>query len=168
MCNNDCIHIGHRAPMTLFMCLRERFSSGSDDFSWLSNHYVRWNNHCVSVLVVSASFVCNIKLLNVRIANHTVLGSNAKLECTYDLEGETLYSVKWYKDGDEFFRYLPKSVPEIQVFEQQGIYIDVSISVYFIYYVTYSILLFRNDMTFHRIPILKHSFIKCIFIFVKF
>lgn len=54
------------------------------------------------------------------------MGSSTKLECTYDLEGENLYSVKWYKDGDEFFRYLPKSVPEIQVFEQQGIYIDVS------------------------------------------
>jgi len=65
--------------------------------------------------------------LNVRIANHTILGSSTKLECTYDLEGENLYSVKWYKDGDEFFRYLPKSTPEIQVFEQQGIYIDVSI-----------------------------------------
>lgn len=80
--------------------------------------------------VVSASLVSNIKLLNVRIANHTVLGSSTKLECTYDLEGENLYSVKWYKDGDEFFRYLPKSTPEIQVFEKQGIYIDVSIHLY--------------------------------------
>jgi hypothetical protein len=78
--------------------------------------------------VISASFVRNIKLLNVRIANHTVLGTSTKLECTYDLQGETLYSVKWYKDGDEFFRYLPKSVPKIQVFEKQGIYIDVSTS----------------------------------------
>jgi len=76
--------------------------------------------------VVSASFISNIKLLNVRIANHTVLGSSTKLECTYDLEGENLYSVKWYKNGDEFFRYLPKSKPNIQVFEKRGIYIDVS------------------------------------------
>jgi len=75
---------------------------------------------------VSASFISNIKLLNVRIANHTVLGSSTKLECTYDLEGENLYSVKWYKNGDEFFRYLPKSKPKIQVFEKRGIYIDVS------------------------------------------
>ncbi|XP_025413825.1 uncharacterized protein LOC112685965 isoform X2 [Sipha flava] len=79
----------------------------------------------LSLLALQASFVRNIKLLNVRIANHTVLGTSTKLECTYDLQGETLYSVKWYKDGDEFFRYLPKSVPKIQVFEKQGIYIDI-------------------------------------------
>jgi hypothetical protein len=77
-------------------------------------------------IVVSASFINNLKLLNVRIANHTVLGSSTILECTYDLEGEHLYSVKWYKNGDEFFRYLPKSKPSIQVFEKSGIYIDVS------------------------------------------
>lgn len=75
--------------------------------------------------MLQASFISNIKLLNVRIANHTVLGSSTKLECTYDLEGENLYSVKWYKNGDEFFRYLPKSKPKIQVFEKQGIYIDI-------------------------------------------
>lgn len=65
--------------------------------------------------------------MNVHIDDHTVLGRSTKLECIYDLEGENLYSVKWYKDGDEFFRYLPKSIPEIQVFEKRGIYIDVSI-----------------------------------------
>lgn len=74
----------------------------------------------------SVSFISNLKLLNVRIANHTVLGASTTLKCTYDLEGENLYSVKWYKDGDEFFRYLPKSTPKIQVFERDGIYIDVS------------------------------------------
>ncbi|RZB40342.1 ATP synthase subunit s-like protein, partial [Asbolus verrucosus] len=29
-----------------------------------------------------------------------------KLNCKYDLEGETLYGVKWYKDQSEFFRCL--------------------------------------------------------------
>ncbi|KAF0763573.1 Ig-like domain-containing protein, partial [Aphis craccivora] len=71
-----------------------------------------------------ASLINNLKLLNVRIANHTILGSSTTLKCTYDLEGEHLYSVKWYKNGDEFFRYLPKSKPNIQVFEKSGIYID--------------------------------------------
>ncbi|XP_050424238.1 uncharacterized protein LOC126835600 [Adelges cooleyi] len=69
--------------------------------------------------------VISVKLLDVRINNHTLLGSSTTLTCIYDLEGETLYAVKWYKDGDEFFRYLPKNKPEIQVFEQRGIYIDI-------------------------------------------
>ncbi|XP_060852464.1 uncharacterized protein LOC132930548 isoform X2 [Rhopalosiphum padi] len=77
------------------------------------------------IITLQASFINNLKLLNVRIANHTVLGSSTILECTYDLEGEHLYSVKWYKNGDEFFRYLPKSKPSIQVFEKSGIYIDI-------------------------------------------
>lgn len=98
----------------------------------LQTYWFYYNNFFFSIqttfffFFVSASLVSNIKLVNVRIANRTVLGSNTNLECAYDLEGENLYSVKWYKDGDEFFRYQPKSTPKIQVFEKQGIYIDVS------------------------------------------
>ncbi|VVC25491.1 Immunoglobulin-like domain,Immunoglobulin-like fold [Cinara cedri] len=78
-----------------------------------------------SLLAFQASSVNNVKLLNVRVPNHTVLGRNTKLECIYDLQGEPLYSVKWYKDGKEFFRYLPKNEPKIQVFEKPGIFIDL-------------------------------------------
>ncbi|XP_050059077.1 uncharacterized protein LOC114129323 isoform X1 [Aphis gossypii] len=77
------------------------------------------------LVMLQAPFINNLKLLNVRIANHTILGSSTTLKCTFDLEGEHLYSVKWYKNGDEFFRYLPKSKPNIQVFEKSGIYIDI-------------------------------------------
>ncbi|PNF16759.1 hypothetical protein B7P43_G00853 [Cryptotermes secundus] len=42
---------------------------------------------------------------------HTVRDQNARLECHFDLEGEALYSVKWYKDGNEFFRYVPRDQP---------------------------------------------------------
>lgn len=29
------------------------------------------------------------------------------IDCRYDLEGSQLYDVKWYKDGQQFFRCLP-------------------------------------------------------------
>lgn len=32
---------------------------------------------------------------------------DALLDCRYDLEGGTLYDVKWYKDNDQFFRCIP-------------------------------------------------------------
>ncbi|KAG5871796.1 hypothetical protein JTB14_034063 [Gonioctena quinquepunctata] len=48
------------------------------------------------------------------------------LQCHYDLEGEILYTVKWYKGPHEFFRFIPKELPNKMVFRQPGINVDVS------------------------------------------
>lgn len=66
-----------------------------------------------------------------RIPNHTVRDSSARLECHFDLDGEALYSVKWYKDGNEFYRYVPRDMPPAQVFILPGVSVDVSITKYF-------------------------------------
>lgn len=42
------------------------------------------------------------------------------------MDGEELYSVKWYKDGHEFYRYIPRSMPPALVFDLPGINVDVS------------------------------------------
>lgn len=42
------------------------------------------------------------------------------------MDGEDLYSVKWYKDGHEFYRYLPSNFPPALVFRMPGISVDVS------------------------------------------
>lgn len=57
-------------------------------------------------------------------------GDNAQLICNYDLEGDTLYSVKWYKGSREFYRYLPKEKPAIKLFPVAGIVVDVSLLLY--------------------------------------
>ncbi|XP_074033989.1 uncharacterized protein [Leptinotarsa decemlineata] len=49
-----------------------------------------------------------------------------ELQCQYDLEGEPLYTVKWYKGSKEFYRYIPKELPNIQVFPLPGISIDLN------------------------------------------
>lgn len=67
-----------------------------------------------------------LRLTEVRIPNHTVRDSAARLECHYDLDGEALYSVKWYKDGNEFYRYVPRDMPPAQVFPLPGVSVDVS------------------------------------------
>lgn len=69
-----------------------------------------------------------LRLKEVRIPNHTVRDACAHLECQYDLDGESLYSVKWYKDGNEFYRYVPRDMPPAQVFALPGVTVDVSIS----------------------------------------
>ena len=45
-----------------------------------------------------------------KIVEQVLLGERAVLQCLYDLEGEELYSVKWYKQGQEFFRYCLKGL----------------------------------------------------------
>ena len=56
----------------------------------------------------------------------TLRGETSRLTCDYDLEGDILYSVKWYKNGQEFFRYLPKGNPPLQFLNIDGITVDVS------------------------------------------
>lgn len=67
-----------------------------------------------------------IKLTEVRVPKHTVKDHPVRLECHYEMEGDALYAVKWYKDGHEFYRFVPRDDPPIQVFDQKGINVDVS------------------------------------------
>lgn len=56
-----------------------------------------------------------------------VVGSSIELMCEWRLlGGNSLYSVKWYKDDHEFFRYLPDSDKKFQNFDQPGINIEVN------------------------------------------
>lgn len=75
------------------------------------------------------AFSFGLRLTEVRIPNHTVRDSSPKLECHFDLDGESLYSVKWYKDGNEFYRYVPRDMPPAQVFALPGVTVDVGVVV---------------------------------------
>ena len=72
-----------------------------------------------------------LKLMQVHIPEHTIHNTSVSLHCRYDLEGAALYSVKWYKDGVEFYRYILEEQPPAQIFNVPGIFIDVSIMRYF-------------------------------------
>jgi len=60
-------------------------------------------------------------MLELIVPQHAVLGQNVSLECNFNLDGENLYSVKWYKDGNEFYRYVPQEKPPVLVFLQPGV-----------------------------------------------
>jgi len=45
------------------------------------------------------------------------VGQSVTLVCDHTLEDETLYSLKWYINGMEFFRYIPSESPQVAVFE---------------------------------------------------
>nr|XP_016945918.1 uncharacterized protein LOC108021623 isoform X1 [Drosophila suzukii] len=69
--------------------------------------------------------VTGLRLTEVRIPMYVIKGSVAQLECLYDLDGEALYSVKWYKDGNEFYRYVPRDMPPAQTFLLPGVNVDL-------------------------------------------
>ena len=49
------------------------------------------------------------------------------LSCFFKLGwGEKVYTVNWYRNGHEFYRYSPGEDPRIQTFSQPGIFVDVS------------------------------------------
>ncbi|XP_024943208.1 hemicentin-1 isoform X2 [Cephus cinctus] len=61
--------------------------------------------------------------VEVNVPKEAEVGATAELKCEWTING-TLYSVKWYKDDHEFFRYVPDNTPRIQTFPQQGVYLD--------------------------------------------
>lgn len=63
-----------------------------------------------------------------RVPNAVLAGSDASMLCLYDLEGDQLYTVSWYKGRQEFFRYVLKELPHTRVFALPGINVDVSVN----------------------------------------
>lgn len=65
--------------------------------------------------------------VNVIVPTEAEVGKSINLKCEWSLsKGDALYSVKWYKDDHEFFRYVPDQHPKIQTFPLNGVYLDVS------------------------------------------
>jgi hypothetical protein len=70
--------------------------------------------------------VLSLKLLRVTVPQYKVRGDTALLECQYDLGDDKLYAVKWYKDNEEFYRYVPRSDTVKQSYRVDGIRVEVS------------------------------------------
>ena len=69
----------------------------------------------------------SVRLLKLSVPGHKFVGDEGVLTCRFDLEGEELYSVKWYKDGNEFYRFIPgERDQKVTVFNMPGVQVDVS------------------------------------------
>ncbi|XP_030375053.1 uncharacterized protein LOC115624490 [Scaptodrosophila lebanonensis] len=68
------------------------------------------------LLLLVPDLIVALKDVSVMIPQAVKRGSNALLTCNYDMENDTLYSVKWYKGKREFYRYTPKENPAMKVF----------------------------------------------------
>ena len=56
------------------------------------------------------------------------MGELVTLVCRYDLGKDAVYSIKWYKDSHEIYRYVPTDQPEYFVFKTKGVNVDVSLN----------------------------------------
>ena len=68
----------------------------------------------------------SLSMKGLSVPGQLILGGSANLGCNYALAGSKLYSVKWYKDGQEFFRFMPSMDTQIEVFPVRGVNVEVS------------------------------------------
>ncbi|XP_013187127.1 uncharacterized protein LOC106132307 [Amyelois transitella] len=81
------------------------------------------------LLIAMISFkdygVASLQLLELRVPAHVPLGTRAQLSCQWKLgPTDILYSVKWYKDGKEFFRHVPRDLEPFRKFPLPGVDVE--------------------------------------------
>lgn len=77
------------------------------------------------ILGVFFQVATTLRLLDVQVPTAVNSNDPVWLNCTYDLESDELYSVKWYKNNVEFYRYLPSDDPPAQKYNLLGVYVDL-------------------------------------------
>nr|XP_053651961.1 uncharacterized protein LOC128701980 [Cherax quadricarinatus]XP_053651962.1 uncharacterized protein LOC128701980 [Cherax quadricarinatus] len=65
-----------------------------------------------------------LRITEVEVPRYLIVGQKATLRCHLALEGEVLYSLKWWKDGKQFYQYIPQNKPPAVVFTVPGITIN--------------------------------------------
>nr|CAI5820720.1 unnamed protein product [Callosobruchus analis] len=61
--------------------------------------------------------------VGIHIPPAVVHGSKVTLKCLFDLEGDKLYSVKWYRGAREFYRYTASDPNPIKQFKIKGLHV---------------------------------------------
>ena len=62
-----------------------------------------------------------MKIIDFRVPENVDEGDEARLFCNYSLGKDILYTLKWYKNEKEFFRYEPRSDQVTKLFPVAGI-----------------------------------------------
>ncbi|KAL0881798.1 hypothetical protein ABMA27_001579 [Loxostege sticticalis] len=66
-----------------------------------------------------------LRVVGVSVPPFKQRGESATLTCDYELEGGKLYSVKWYRDHEEFYRFMPKLRPPQRAHSLDGVTVDL-------------------------------------------
>ncbi|KAK3915186.1 Cell adhesion molecule 2 [Frankliniella fusca] len=76
------------------------------------------------VLLLHPGARAGLRLLHVSVPPVLLRGETASLQCEYELGGDRLYSVQWYKDDDEIYRYVPRAAMQKHSYQVDGVYVD--------------------------------------------
>ncbi|CAH0723649.1 unnamed protein product, partial [Brenthis ino] len=66
-----------------------------------------------------------LRVVGISVPSLKQRGESVTLTCDYDLEGGKLYSVKWYRDNEEFYRYMPRLRPPQHAHKLEGVRVDL-------------------------------------------
>ncbi|XP_012222094.1 cell adhesion molecule 2-like [Linepithema humile] len=83
-----------------------------------------------SLLLIHSGIVVVValRMTSLEIPQHVVLNETVRMQCNFNLDKELLYSVKWYKDGHEFYRYTPRDAPTVLMFPVAGVNVNTNYS----------------------------------------
>jgi len=110
-------------------CSRKHTAGGSSSRSRTSGRNIFKTFICIQyIILIWATLLVEvsqgIKILDLKIPRHATKGEDVRMECNYDLEADKLYSIKWYFNGHEFYRYIPSDSPRTTIFDRPGINVD--------------------------------------------
>jgi len=78
----------------------------------------------VKIISICSAGVLAIRIRELSIPAFAIRDGSAVLICDYDLEGDQLYSLNWYKNGLEFYRYIPRKTAPFTVYQRPGVNVD--------------------------------------------
>ncbi|CAH2085406.1 unnamed protein product [Euphydryas editha] len=78
-----------------------------------------------SILFVNLEVSICLRVVGISVPPLKQRGESVTFTCDYDLEGGKLYSVKWYRDNEEFYRYMPRLRPPQHAHKLDGVRVDL-------------------------------------------
>ncbi|KAL3283084.1 hypothetical protein HHI36_006241 [Cryptolaemus montrouzieri] len=84
--------------------------------------YLSYYKVCDESYIVSV--VAAVRLNRIVVPATGYSEKSLTLNCEFDLEGDELRSVKWFKDSEEFFRYMPNEIPKTISHRISGVQVD--------------------------------------------
>ncbi|XP_045470373.1 uncharacterized protein LOC123677728 [Harmonia axyridis] len=94
-----------------------------------NNRYISWlkpGTVLLTLIIFTIPECLSLRLTNMTAPLIQDPRENMNLFCEFDMGGEDLYAVKWYKDDHEFFRYSPAGQQQLLQFQVLGVHVDVS------------------------------------------